>query len=351
MQHADEPTQAMPAWAPDASSPADDATAAGGSTAAPDGPQRPRPLVLIGSGLLVLALIAGIAWFAVTTSRANREAAIREAATGYLTAVAEGDSATALSLLAEQPTNTALLTDEVLAASREAAALTEVQAGAIGGAEDQPTVDVTYKLGDLPVETTLQLASEGREWRIADGTGEVVVPQRDALTVNGVELTEETNPVFPGTYTATAASDLVQLAGEPAATVSTPAQDPARIEVTPGLSQLGHDTVLNTVKTRYDECIAATESRPANCPFGVSTDGVEVAEGSVRFAAANDPWAGFAPTLDPAAMTAGGTIPFIVNATATVSRDGLTTDATTVLQGDRGYNVDLTQDPAVVTWW
>ena len=356
MQHPDEPTQTLPSFEAAGDTPELDTTVEGGSTVGPDGPDAkpsgPRPLVWLLSALLVVALIAGVVWFAVSTSRANREAAIRDTATSYLTSVADGDAALALEHLAEQPANTALLTDAVLAASKEAAPLTDVQVGAIGGEENAPTVDVSYRLGDQPVETRLQLTGDGRSsWKLVDGLGELTLANLDALTVNGAELTEATNPVFPGTYTAAPVNDKVQLHGEPTATIASPTQDPFRMDVVPGLSELGHQTVLNAVRTRYDECLAATESRPANCPFGVSTDGVEVAEGSVRFAGANDPWAAFAPVLDPAAMTAGGKIPFTVNATATVTRDGLTTEATTVLNGERGYTVDLTQDPAVVTWW
>ena len=342
MQYPDEPTQAMPAAEVDG---LDGSTTAGGPA-----PSRPRPVVWVLSGLLVVALLAGVVWFAIESSRANREASIRDAATAYLTAVADGDAAGALALLAEPPTNTALLTDAVLAEAHLTTPLTEVQAGTLGGDDQNPTVDVTYRLGGREVATTLRLTGEGRTWKLADGTGDVVVPERRALTVNGVALTAETNPAFPGTYTAAPVNDKVQLQGEPTTTVAAPDQESARLDVTPALSEAGHQAVLNAVRTRYDACLTATDSRPANCPFGVSTEGVEVTEGSVRFVGTNDPWAAFAPTLNPDTLTAEGTISFAVNATATVTRDGLTLDAVTALSGERGYSVDLTQEPLAVTW-
>lgn len=350
MNDSDEPTQALPNddWAAE---PADEASAAPGvdeSASATSG--RPRPLVWLLSALLVAALVGGIAWFAVISSRQNRENAMREAAGGWLTAIAEGDSATAVDLLAEPPTNTALLTDEVMAASRDAAPLTGIEVGPIGDNGTPSTVEVTYQLGGRDVVTTLELTSVGGAWKIADGTVDLTVPERRAVTVNGAIVTEEVNPVFPGSYTAAAAIDKVAVTGEPTVSVTAPDQESALFAVTVGLSEVGTQTVLNTVKGRFDECLASTESRPVNCPFGVGTEDVEVAEGSVRFAPVNDPWAGFAPTLDPATMVASGTIPYQVNATATVSKDGLTTEATALLSGDRGYAVDLTQDPAVVTW-
>lgn len=346
MQHPDEPTQALPAS--EVEHPVEpDATTAVVATPKAAGP---RPWVWIVSGLLVLALIAGIAWFVVSSSRQVRETAIREAATSFLTAVAEGNATAALDLLAEQPANTTLLTDAVLAASQQAAPITAVEVGALGGTEDAPTVDATYQVGDEAVSTTLTLSPDGRAWKVTDGTVDLTVPERRALTVNGVEVTEEVNPVFPGTYTAAAVSDKVALTGEPTATVTAPEQEGTRIEVTPGLSELGTQTVLETVKSRFDACLAETVSRPVNCPFGVDTTGVEVAEGTVKFNLASDPWAEFVPTLDPDTLVASGRFSYLINATATVTKDGLTTEATAPLSTERGYAVDLTKDPATVTW-
>lgn len=349
MQHPDEPTQAMAASEVEAelgSSPTGD----GATPTVAASPSGPSSLVWIVSGLLVVALVAGIVWFVVSSSQQAREAAIRDTASSFLTALADGNATHALELLAEQPTNTALLTDSALAASQEAAAITDVEVGELGGTDEAPTVAATYLLGGQPVSTTLTLSPAGRDWRVADGTVDLTVPERRALTVNGVALTDEVNPVFPGTYTAVAVSDKVALTGESTTVVTAPEQESARIEVTPGLSELGSQTVIDTVKGRFDACLAETVSRPANCPFGVDTTGVEVAEGTVKFALANDPWAGFAPALDLDTLVANGRFTYQVNATATVTKDGLTTEATAPLSTERGYAVDLTKEPATVTW-
>lgn len=331
MNHADEPTQPTPT-SPEAS------------------PSGPSPLAWIASGVLVFALLAGIAWFAMTTSRQGQEAAMRDTARRFLTAVAEADAASALGRLADPPANTTLLTDAALTASRETAPLTDLAVGDVGGTETNPTVDVTYKLGDRQVATTITLTAQGGGWKVTDGTATLIVPERRGFTVNGVTLTEEVNAVFPGTYTAAVTSNLVALAGERTVTVTAPDTSDVRLDVSVGLSDLGSQTVLNTVKDRFDQCLAATEAQPAHCPFGASTEGVDVAEGSVRFTLVNDPWAGFAPTLDPDTLIASGTFPYSIDATATITRDGMTMDAPTHLAADRGYEVDLTKAPAVVTW-
>lgn len=328
----------------------DGATADGDDEAAAPGR---RPLVIVLAVLAVVALIAGIVWFAITTMNNQRDEAIRETARTYLTAVADADADAALATLAERPANTSLLTAEVLAASREAAPLTDVTVADPTSDGNTASIGVHYRIGDRPVDTTLALSGDGRtSWKIADGTGELTVPERRALTINRATPADATNPVFPGTYTAQPTNQYVALAGTTVALVPAPDAPAAPLEVAPGLTDAGREAVLASVRTRFDECLAATDSRPANCPFGVSTEGVEVAPGSVRFSLANDPWAAFAPELDPQTLTARGTIPFTVNATATVTANGLTGQASVPpMQAERGFSVDLTAEPLVTTWW
>lgn len=311
-----------------------------------------RIATIVASVVAVIALVAGIAWFATSTAAANREKAVRETAVAYLTAVAEADADRALSLLDQPPGNRTLLTHDVLEASRAAAPLTAIEVTGHQAEERTARVDVTYRLGDLPVTTALTLTGDGRTaWKVADGTSELLINDIRALTVNGARLNEPGNPVFPGTYTATSVSDLVTLTGEPTAVIPDPSHPVGNLTVAHAFNEKGNQAVLAAVKGNYDACLAATESLPPGCPFGVLTDNVEVAPGSVRFAAANDPWAGFAPTFDPDAMTAKGTLHSQVNATATVTANGVTIEGATIaLAADRTYTVDLTREPLTVAW-
>lgn len=214
------------------------------------------------------------------------------------------------------------------------------------------TAQVSYRLGEQDVQTTLALTGDGRsDWKIADGTSELLINETRNLTVNGATLTEPANPVFPGTYTAASANQHVQLTGEGTATIPSPEVPSASLNVTQGLSEAGQQAVTAAVKARFDECLTSKESLPGNCPFGVNTEGVELGPEGVTYALTNDPWTGMVSELDAGAMSAGGTFHFEVTATATVTREGLTTTLTLPLAADRGYNVDLTQDPLAVTWW
>lgn len=89
-------------------------------------------------------------------------------------------------------------------------------------------------------------------------------------------------------------------------------------------------------------------SRPANCPFGVRTDNVEVAPGSVRFALANG--RGRTSTLPstPATMRVTGRLPLRRchgdhHAKRSRGRHQR-------LEADRTYTVALTQQPLAIVW-
>ncbi len=310
-----------------------------------------RMISLIVAGLVVVALVVAVVWISIATATTNRTEAVRATASGYLTAIANADADAALDRLETRPASTELLTDGVLAASRDAAPLTDIVVGAITVTDQTATARVTYRLGTLPVDTELRLTGDGRStWKIADGTADVRLNTVQSLTVNGTAPTQTVQEVFPGTYTAAATNARVALTGETSVVVADPARPTASLNVTHGLTEQGKADVLAVVKARLDSCLAATESLPADCPFGVNTEGAEVTPGSVRFTLANDPWAGFAPTLDPATPSVSGSIHLVINASATVTFEGRTGEVSRVLESDRGYLVDLTRDPLAVAW-
>ncbi|MDN5570010.1 MAG: hypothetical protein L0G22_01925 [Propionibacteriaceae bacterium] len=327
-------------------------TAAGAPTAV-EPARRQRTGLIIGLILLLLALIVGGWLWWDATSRAQRDEAIRSTATTYLNSVAGSDAAGALATLAEQPSNTTLLTDEVLQASAETTPITDITVGTVTSEGETASADVSYRIGEEAVQLTLPMTGDGRTtWHLTDGLGELTTTTTDHLTVNGAELTEATNPVFPGTYTAASSHERLTLNGTTSALVASPQADAAELSPEFALSEAGSQAVLNAVRTRFDECVASTESLPANCPFGVDAgEGVVVEDGSVRFSVNNDPWEGFAPALDPATMTASGTIHMNMGATANVTYNGLVNPESSVnFEVDRAYAVNVIDDPMVVTW-
>lgn len=312
--------------------------------------KRPTPKQLIIAGVAALAVIALIVWAVVSGSAAARENAIKSAAQSFVTAIADADADAALDLLAERPANTALLTDDVLAASQREAHLTEVEVTSVTQREQGATVAVSYQLGTERVDTQLDLVDAGNSWKVTDGTANLDVPDARGITVNGAALTENVNPAFPGTYVAAPVSDVVTIEGESRATIKDPAQEGATLAVTPALSESGREKVVTTVKTRFEECLAEKVSRPANCPFGFGDENVEITPDSVQFTLVNDPWPDFPVDFDPARLLASGLFHYEVNADATVTQDGLTAEATLTDSTERAYEVDLTQDPPTLAW-
>lgn len=356
----DEPAaaDAVPeASVPQASVPLDRYTAGGvdlaAAEAAASGRKR-RALLLVGLSVLLIVLCVGGWFWWDANQRAARGQAIRDTATAYLAALADADADAALATLAQRPDNTTLLTDEVLVASRATAAISDVAVTDVTVSpedERRASAAVTYRIGTQPVETTLALTGDGRtSWRIADGLGDLTIDSVAALTVNGATLTETTNPIFPGIYTAAATNPHLTLNGTTTTLLTAPDAQAQPLTVTHALSESGTQAVLGAVKGRFDECLASTSTLPENCPFGVDPGGVAIVDNQVEYELKNDPWAGFSPTLDVATLTASGVIHFEIDGSAVVSFEGRTGRVRANVDNDRTYTVDLTRDPLTVVW-
>ncbi|MFV0406133.1 MAG: hypothetical protein ACK5LN_04845 [Propioniciclava sp.] len=299
---------------------------------------------------LIVAGIGGYFWWD-TSSKARREQAITETATNYLNAIANADAAAALETLDQAPENTTLISNEVLAASREIAPLTNPMVASVTPEGETATAAVSYSLGEEAIEVTLSLVGDGRtSWRISDGLSNLALTGTDALTVNGAEVSEPSYSVLPGTYTATPVSDLLTLGEQTTAVVTDPSDEDAILTPEYALSKKGAESVQAIVKKQFDECLAATETEPDGCPFGVNPGEAQVEPGSVRFTLENDPWKDFSALLDPAAMTASGRISFEVTITATATFEGRTGLARLVSKSNRGWTIDLTQEPLAAVW-
>lgn len=314
-------------------------------------PRWRRPIV-IASTLVALALIvAGTAWSVQRNAVESRDRAIRDTATNYLRAVAEGDSAAALELLAQPPATRDLLTDEVLKASAQAAPLTDIAVGGFVAGPDTATVSVTYRLGTQDVATDLALLGDGRtSWKLAPGLAELMVTNTAGLRVNGATIAQTVNPVFPGTYTATPSLEQISLDGGPTVTIPTPGAASATLEVTPRLSDAGVNQARDAARAAFDACLTSTVSAPPGCPWQIDETGVQVTPGSVRYVLKNDPWVGFTPTLDLATLTAKGIAHLTIDATANITAPDRSGDVTATIDRDTPVTVDLTAQPLKVTW-
>ena len=327
-------------------------TADAGVAVAERAPRKGRKgLILTLVGLLVVALGVGGWFWWDATMKAQREQAIRDTATAYLTAIAGADAAAALSALAEPPADATLLTPAVLQDSAAAAPLTDIVVGTVTAEGTDGSVDVSYAIGGEAISTALRMSGDNfNAWKIVGGTADLTVNQPEGITVNGVAVTGGVHPVLPGTYLAVAPNRFIAVHGTTTAFVPSPGFEGATIAPEYALSEAGTQGVFETVKARFDVCLASTETLPSDCPFGVDPVDATVTPGSVRFVLNNDPWAGFAPTLDVAAQEASGLISFDITAYAEVTYNGITGQVQQPIPAERGWTVDLSAEPLTVSW-
>lgn len=312
-----------------------------------------RTIALAVAGVVsFIALVAGGVWWYTSTQAANREKAIVAAVEGFYGALAEADAPRAVGHVAGSVTPGELLTSEVLAASQLAAPIAGVQLGAVATAEpyETATVPVSYTVGGETVTTDVALTREGSAWKIDEALTELTLTGTEGLTVNGVDPTQATHLVLPGTYTAAPASEAIALDGTPVATVAAPGADPVTIDVTPELSERAATDVTAAAKKALETCLDARVSAPPGCPWSLDEKGATVKPGSVRYSLENDPWKGFEPTLDLATMTARGRVTVEVEATATVTFEGRTGEVTAPIDFTSTLVSDLTTRPYTVAW-
>lgn len=350
-----EPTTALPTVdLPAAEAPPAELAERVPESLAEDEPSRRSRRGLWISLVLVAVAVLGVGGYLIwdNVTKSMRDEAVTATAQTYLQGISDGDVAMALGTLAEQPADSTLLTNEVLATSVAAQPITNATVDAITTDGETATADVSYTIGDTEVAVTLDLVGDGRtSWHITDGLADLTLTSSDALTINGAAVDQLSYPVLPGSYTAAPVTDLISLGDDTTVLINDPLGEGATISPAYSVSEAGRETILSTLKADIDRCLASTESVMDGCPFGIDPGETEVKAGSVRFELTNDPWADFAAELDPTTLTATGTVTFTIDATASVTFDGRTNDAAeTTIEADRTWAVDLTQEPMIVAW-
>lgn len=284
---------------------------------APQKPRRSRlPLLLaLGSGAVVLALIAV---FALTG--ANRQSAdtipsggdssagpqaadAASAVRGYLQALAEGDAATALGYAAKPPTDTSLLTDEILAASLRDAPIAGIDVAAGSGGSDNDSVQATYRLGDQPVTATFLATRVGSQWRlpqVALTIRRTTLPWV-ALTIDGQPVTADYLQLFPGSYVVGSSDDRIEI-NHPTLLVTSPGARPDTGAMSIGLSTKGRAAVHTAAQRALRSCLKKRSLSPAGCGFGVRLrSGYRANTATIRWTITKgaNGMTTFEPTLDP----------------------------------------------------
>lgn len=336
-------------------------------------------LVVAGAAALVVVVAVGafFLWSKVSgdggaQASADRQAAIESAVSGYLGAVAEGDSAAALELLAAEPDSTRLLTDDVLAASTEAAAMTDIKVRVGTSTGGEAEVRASYRLGGTDVDQTFTVTERDGTWLVVDGTATVDLSVSTGslpLAVNGQAVPEASAVVlFPGSYTLTVAGDPGTYVTLGAATFQVTSSDNVKVPtIAATLTDDGVAAFRQAVRASVDACVASPNLE-SGCPgSGLDVpvsmnDGTVTTEGTVVRTLSAE----LSAELDALAPRLSGTNPDrayvvapngLVNIAITGTRDGQTVagDVLNAQTGQPGFQlgtpeVDMTDPALPVTW-
>lgn len=295
-----------------------------GTMAAPAGPPpkksaTKRILLLVGAGILVLALAIG--GFVLVTDMQRQEAE-RQAAetarieletqvngatatvTGFLDAVRDGELETAVSFAVEEPEGP-LLEEEIFTAAAEAAEVTDIEVAPAevvkdaNGVYTTATVQASYTLGGTEVDRSWALTNVDGTWKLDEITAPVTLGDREhGLQVNGQtpDIEDSRTEALPGVYAMTTGSEFVSykaasiVVAEPGKAVSWVADAE--------LTDAGAATAVATARAAFARCLQARSLTPPSCPFSFGVgNGVTVQNDTIRYTSVGDPFSASQPEL------------------------------------------------------
>lgn len=178
----------------------------------------------------------------------------------YLTAVSEGDAATALTYV-EPSADESLLTDEALAASLELAPITDIVVEESDDIGDygSTVVSASFTIGGETVEREFEVYKYSDDWQLYDGLVTATMGSFEGLglTVNGIEPGDASVSLFPGTYQlALAYEEFAIDADTDTFTIATDEDTEEFWELQPVLTDDGAATFRSLVRAAVEECVA-----------------------------------------------------------------------------------------------
>ncbi len=260
--------------------------------AQPDVPDAEPPAEPKGNGALILGIVGGaviLGLFAVVTfpgivggavptpsattaggttgATAPLSATGAAAVKGYLKAVASGHAASAIAYGATPPVEQSLLTDEMLAANRAEAPITDIKATE-GTGGDHQTVQATYKLGGTPVSTTFEVTRANGTW-VLDAIAAPLPLNLSRTTgvdlrINGRKLPNTNPTVFPGRYTITTSNGWFTVSGGKVQVKNGAASGTVR-EAKLALSASGISAIRKAAQAKLNWCLEKNSLTPADC--------------------------------------------------------------------------------------
>jgi flagellar basal body-associated protein FliL len=193
-----------------------------------------------------------------------------DAVSAYLQALAAGDAVAALSYAADPAPTGALLTNEVLAESRNRAALTEIQVPVV---EDQnaTSVSATYTLGNSGVSESFDVVKVADAWKLSRAVKDLdlsfIVGGSVPVKINGVKVDQDSVAVLPGSYEFTAGLPYVGYGSKNVVLVKSPYVEADTSRIQSQLTKSGEKAVISVTEKSFNKCLKAHSLNPKNCPM------------------------------------------------------------------------------------
>lgn len=304
--------------------------------------------------VVVAVLVAGIAWLLRPQPPASGvpSATPQEAVAGYLDALVAADADRALEYALNRPTDTSLLTADVLKRSQKEAKLAVVSVPEVEGGT-MVTVPAEVTLDDEPATISFTVSETEVGWRLGQVTSTIdpgALPSSLKASLNGVRLADSTHvEVFPGVYVFDQELPQLELEGN-RVTVSAVGEDiPAGLHAV--LTARGEKAAGKIAAAALKKCLAKKNPSPEGCPNSVAVDkNQKIATKSIRWNLVGDPWKGATYTLDAADPTqARGATTLKLRFRCTLSEGGETyaVDQTNSVKVRYALSVVDTKEPVV----
>jgi len=201
----------------------------------------------------------------------------------FLEAIAVADATTALTFIANPPSDTSLMTDAVLDQSLQLAAISDISTTASNS--DGTITEADYQMGDTSVRATFHLRTVAQGYAITDGVLKMDLTGActpcTGIALNGVPITQPSVNLFPGTYQFGASSPLLAVTAD---TFSfTGAWPPPWPTVSVKLASGADATLGAAAQAVIDPCLQE-KAIPTSCGFGVPLlSGVTLVADSVTY--------------------------------------------------------------------
>ncbi len=192
-----------------------------------------------------------------------------DAVSAYLQALAAGDATAALSYSADPAPTGPLLTNEVLAESRNRMELTGIDVPVVDD-QNVKSVSATYTLGSSVVNESFDVVKVSGTWKLSRAVKDLdlafIVDGPVPVKINGVKVTEESVAVLPGSYAFTTGLPYVGFGSKNVVLVRSPYVDADTYNIQSQLTGAGKKAAISAAKKSFSKCLKAHSLTPKNCP-------------------------------------------------------------------------------------